>query len=232
MSTQKLLKTVFLKSLPVMGGYICLGIGFGVLLQKAGYGPLWAFVMSLTIYGGTMQYVGAALIASGADFLTAIITTLAVSARQLFYAVSMLPIYKGAGWKKPYLIFSLTDETYALTVDGSYPEGADEHLYRFLLSVFNQSYWIIGGIIGTIIGARLPFNTDGVDYSMTALFITVFVSQWAGARTHLPALCGLLCTLICLIIFGQDAFLIPSMVSITICLTLLRKQIEITEEKK
>ncbi len=212
-----------------MSGYIFLGIGFGVLLQKAGYGPLWAAVMSLTIYGGTMQYVGASLIATGADFITALITTFAVSARQLFYAVSMLPIYKGAGWKKPYLIFAVTDETYALTVDGSYPEGADEHLYRFLLSVFNHSYWIIGGILGNIIGAKLPFNTDGVDYSMTALFITVLVAQWTGRKNHIPAICGFFCTLICLLIFGQDAFLIPAMVSITICLTILRKKCENTE---
>ncbi|MBR6328201.1 MAG: AzlC family ABC transporter permease [Lachnospiraceae bacterium] len=226
MSTLQLLKKVLITTAPVMSGYIFLGIGFGVLLAKAGYGVPWAVLMCIVVYGGTMQYVGVSLIASSASIVSAAITTLAVNARHIFYGISMLPLYKGAGLKKPYLIFSLTDETYALTVDNLVPRGVDPHLFRFLVALFDHSYWIIGGALGALIGTKLSFNSTGIDFSMTALFITVFVKQWMTSHDHFPALTGLICTLGCLLIFGPENFLIPSMVSITLVLTLARKRIE------
>lgn len=228
----KTVKLAFLKSLPVMAGYIVLGIGFGILLRKAGYGVLWAFAMSTLIYGGSMQYVGVDLIAGGASIITTAITTFMVNARHLFYSISMLRVYKNSGKYKPYLIYSITDETYSLLCDGKTPEGTDPELYRFLVSLFDHSFWIIGGVLGNLLGAVLPFSSAGIEFSMTALFIAAFVEQWISSGDHIPAITGALSTLICLLIFGAENFLIPSMLLITFVLTLLRGRLEGKVEEK
>ncbi len=215
-------KEAFLKSIPVLAGYVVLGIGFGILMRNAGYGVLWAASMSIFIYAGSMQYVGIGLLTGGASILTAIFTTIMVNARHLFYSISMIDTYKDSGKYKPYLIFSLTDETYSLLCDGQVPGGVDPELYRFLLSFFDHCYWIIGTIIGNLLGAVLPFSTAGIEFSMTALFVASFTEQWLATKDHAPALTGLLCTLLCLIAFGKDHFLIPAMLLITLVLTLLR----------
>ena len=213
------------KSIPVMAGYIVLGFGFGILLQNAGYGVLWALAMSLLIYAGSMQYVGVGLLSGGASVLTAAVTTVMVNARHLFYSISMIDRYKDAGRGKPYLIFALTDETYSLLCDGSVPEGADADLYRFLVSMFNQSYWVLGSVLGNLLGSVLPFSTAGIEFSMTALFVASFVEQWLTADSHIPALTGLVSTLLCLLVFGPEGFLIPAMLLITFVLTLLRARL-------
>ena len=223
----------FIKSLPVMAGYIVLGIGFGILLRNAGYGVLWSFAMSLFIYAGTMQYVGVGLISGGASIITTAIATLMVNARHLFYSISMIDRYKGSGKYKPYLIFALTDEAYSLLSDGTVPEGIsqqnDVNLYRFLVSFFNQCYWVTGSVLGSLLGAVLPFSTEGIEFSMTALFIASFTEQWLKTRDHVPALTGLLGTLVCLIVFGPERFLIPAMLLITLVLTVLRNKREVSE---
>ena len=137
-------KQAFFKSIPVLAGYVVLGIGFGILMRNAGYDVLWAAAMSLLIYAGSMQYVGVSLLTGGASILTAAITTVMVNARHLFYSISMIEPYKDAGKYKPYMIFALTDETYSLLCDGKAPEGTDPRAYRFLVSAFNHSYWILG----------------------------------------------------------------------------------------
>ena len=220
--TINLIKTAFIKSLPVMAGYVVLAIGFGILMKEAGYGLFWSFLMSFTIYAGSMQYVAVSLLSSGASLISAALTTLMVNARHLFYGVSMIDKYKDAGKKKPYLIFALTDETYSLLCGDDYPEGEDKHWYSFFVSLFNQCYWVIGSIIGSILGSLITFNTAGIDFSMTALFVTVFVEQWLTAKNHLPAIAGLFCSIACLMIFGPDSFLIPTMISITIVLSLCK----------
>ena len=220
--TKNLIKTAFIKSLPVMAGYIVLGIGFGILLKKAGYGLFWAFLMSFAIYAGSMQYVTVSLLTSGASLISAALTALMVNARHLFYGISMIDKYKDAGKKKPYLIFALTDETYSLLCADDYPEGEDKHWYSFFVSLFDQCYWITGSLIGSILGSVITFNTAGIDFSMTALFVTVFVEQWLTTKNHLPAIAGLLCSIGCLLIFGADNFLIPTMIAITIVLSLCK----------
>ena len=226
----KTVKAAFVKSLPVMAGYIILGIGFGILAYNAGYGFLWALAMSLFIFAGSMQYVGVGLIAGGASVLTVILTTVMVNARHLFYSISMLRHYKNAGRYKPYLIFSLTDETYSLLCDGKVPEGTDPDRFRFLVSLFNQSYWVLGSVIGSLVSGILPFSTAGIEFSMTALFIASFTEQWITAKDHIPAVTGLLGTLLCLIVFGPDRFLIPAMLLITLLLTLFRNRISAGKE--
>lgn len=232
---RNLLKTALIKTLPVMSGYLVLGMGFGIISEKNGYGILWAVAMSVFIYAGSMQYVTVSLLVSGASLISAALTTLMVNARHLFYGISMIEKYKNTGKKKPYLIFALTDETYSLVCTGEYPEGEDPHKYWFLLSFMNQCYWVAGSLLGAFIGSAISFNTAGIDFAMTALFVTVFVEQWLSTKNHIPALTGLFASLICLSIFGQEHFLIPSMTVMLLVLSLGKKKIEkkdIEEGKK
>ena len=201
-----------------MVGYIVLGIGFGILLKKAGYGLFWSFLMSLTIYAGSMQYVAVSLLTAGASLLSVALTTLMVNARHLFYGISMIDKYEGAGKKKPYLIFSLTDETYSILCNEEPLDKQNWHTYSLFVSLFNQSYWILGCAIGSVLGTVVTFDTAGIEFSMTALFVTVFVEQWLTTKNHLPAVIGLACSIVCLILFGASSFLIPTMISITIVL--------------
>lgn len=224
---RKVVKVAFIKSLPVMAGYVVLGIGFGILLKKAGYGLFWAFLMSFTIYAGSMQYVAVSLLTSGASLLSAAVTTLMVNARHLFYGVSMIDKYKDAGAKKPYLIFALTDETYSLLCGEELPEGLDFHWYSFFVSLFDQCYWVLGSVLGSILGALIAFDTAGIEFSMTALFVTVFVEQWLTTKNHLPAIAGLACSIVCLLFFGAENFLIPTMIAITMVLYLCRDIMEV-----
>ncbi len=228
--SMKTVRDAFVRSLPVMAGYIVLGIGFGILLHAQGYGTLWAFSMSLFIYAGSMQYVGVSLIAGSVSILTCAMTTVMVNARHLFYSISMVDRYKDAGAKKPYLIFSLTDETYSLLCNWDIPEGDDPYTFSLLVSLFDQCYWITGSVIGAAIGGLLPFSTEGIEFSMTALFISTMVEQWLTSDNHVPALTGLISTLLCLMLFGADNFLIPSMLVITVVLTLARGRVEPAEQ--
>ncbi len=224
--SKQTIKQAFYTSIPVMAGYIVLGIGFGILLRNAGYGVIWAGAMSLFVYAGSMQYVGVGLLTGGASVLTTAVTTVMVNARHLFYSISMIGRYKDAGKYKPYMIFGLTDETYSLLCDGKVPEGVEPDRYRFLVTLFNHSYWVTGSILGSLLGAVLPFSTAGIEFSMTALFAASFTEQWLTTRDHIPALTGLLCTLLSLMVFGREHFLIPAMLLITLVLTLLRRREE------
>lgn len=215
--------TVFKDTLPVMTGYVFLGFGFGILLQQNGYGVLWSLAMSLFIYAGSMQYMAISLLSGGAGLLTAALTTLVVNARHLFYGISMVDAYKGAGKKKPYLIFALTDETYSLVSRNQVPEGISRHKYCFLVSLLNQSYWVTGSVLGSLAGSLLPINYEGIEFVLTALFVTIFVEQWISTRNHFPAIVGVAASALCLIVFGKDIFLIPSMCLIAAILIMAGK---------
>ncbi len=209
-----------------MAGYLVLGSGFGILMADKGYSFWWPALMSIVVYAGSLQYVGVNLLASMASPISTALMTIMVNARHIFYGISMLEKYKAMDKGKIYSIFALTDETYSLVCSTQIPEGVDEHGYYLCLSLMNQSYWVLGSLIGGLLGNYLNFNTDGIDFSMTALFIIMFVEQWESAKTHAPALCGLFATLVCLLIFGSDYFLIPSMLLIAIILMSFKKQIE------
>ena len=203
MNTQTI-RQAFYKSIPVLAGYVVIGMGFGILMRNAGYGTAWAAAMSIFMYAGSMQYVGVGLLTGGASVLTTAITTFMVNARHLFYSISMINTYKDAGKYKPFMIFALTDETYSLLCDGKVPAGVEPERYRFFVSFFNYCYWVAGSILGNLLGAVLPFSN------------------------HVPALTGLLCTLLSLAVFGRENFLIPAMLLITLALSLLRRDGEET----
>lgn len=224
MKRTSILKKAFPATLPVMAGYVVLGLGFGIIMRTKGYSVIWSFLMAALIYAGSMQYVAIDLLTGGASLLTTALTTLMVNARHLFYGVSMVDKYKGSGKKKPYLIFALTDETYSLVCgDIDLPEQ-DRHWYYFFVSCFNQIYWVTGCTLGALLGAVVPFSTEGIDFAMTALFVTVVVEQWLSTRDHTAALIGIAASVLCLAIFGADDFLIPTMLLITLALTLLRRR--------
>ncbi len=224
MTNRYIINKAFYKSIPVMAGYIVLGIGFGILLRNAGYGVIWAFAMSTFIYAGSMQYVGIGLLTGGASVITTIITTITVNARHLFYSISMVDKYKEAGKYKPYMIFALTDETYSLLCEDKSVNEEDINKYRFFVSLFNHCYWVTGSVLGSLLGSIIPFSTAGIEFSMTALFIASFTEQWIISKNHIPAISGIICTLICLITLGPDRFLIPSMLLITFVLTIIKKK--------
>lgn len=221
------IKQAFITSLPVMAGYIVLGIGFGILLSAKGYNFLWAILMSITMYAGSMQYVAVELLGNAASLLTAALMTITVNARHIFYGISMIKKYKELGWRKWYAIFGLTDETYSLMcVDRELPPDVDKKNYTFLVTLMNHCYWITGCTAGTLIGTAFDFNTAGVDFSMTALFVIIFVEQWEKAENHLPTLLGIGISLIFLMIFGADNFLIPTMLGISASLFIFRNKLE------
>ena len=226
------LKKAFLATIPVMAGYIVLGIGFGMLLQTRGYGVLWAFAMSFFIFAGSMQYVAIDLLTGGVSLLTAALTTLAVNARHLFYGLSMVDKYKAQKGvaKRHFLFWTLTDETYSLVCSEEPERSGNPSTYYFYVSIFDYSYWVLGSVIGSLLGEVLPFSTEGIDFSLTALFLTVFVEQWLTTKNHLAAIVGVVSSVLCLILFGSDKFLIPAMVLIAGSLILLRKKEGITNE--
>ena len=228
--SKDIMKKAFTATIPVMTGYLVLAIGFGILLKTKGYGLGWAIAMSGFIYAGSMQYLAIDLLSGGASLIATALTTFMVNARHLFYGISMVDRYKDTGRKKPYLIFALTDETYSLVCSEESVKGIEEPKeYYFLVSLFNQTYWVVGSVIGSLLGNIIPFNVEGIDFALTALFVTIFVEQWLTAKAYFPALTGLFVSAIFLETWGADKFLIPSMVMIVVLLLLNRKQMEGTE---
>lgn len=208
-----------------MAGYLVLGAGYGLLLQSKGYSFLWAILMSATIYAGSMQYVAADLLSSGASLVSAGLMTLMVNARHLFYGLSMLEKYRPVrGMKKAYLIHTLTDETYSLLCTARIPEDVEPERFYLWVSGLNQIYWVAGSALGGLLGRVLPFDTTGVDFAMTALFVVIFTEQWLSRKNHLPALVGLGVSALCLLLFGPEGFLIPAMAAIAALLMLLRRR--------
>lgn len=206
-------------TLPVLAGYLVLGFGFGLLMNSRGFSFWWSVSMSLFIYAGSMQYLAANLLTGGASLLTAALTTLLVNARHLFYGVSMLERY-GAVRRKPYLIFGLTDETYSLVCAGERKEDS----YYFRVTLLDHLYWVGGTALGALAGSFLHFNTEGIDFALTALFLTVALEQWLSGKDHVPALIGLGGSALCLALFGADSFLLPAMGVILLLLMLSRKR--------
>jgi len=217
------LKTVFLDTVPVMTGYLFLGISFGILLEETGYGLPWAFCMALFMYAGSAQFLTVGLLANHASILSSAVAIFLLNARHIFYGISLIDAYKGTGKKKPYLIFALTDETYSLVTQNQPPEGMKRHAYCFLVTLLDHIYWVTGCVIGSVAGNFIPISFEGIEFVLTALFVTLFVEQWLSNKNHFPAIVGVVSTVLCLVIFGKDIFLIPSMVLIAILLTTTRK---------
>lgn len=223
--TKRDVAAAFKTSLPIMVTFIVLGIGYGILMQKHGYGPVWSLLSGIIIFSGTVQFVSVTLLGSGSVIMAAL-TALMVSARHIFFSISMIGRYRSEGKRKWYLFYALCDETYAMLSKDDGPEGVNISAYRLMVTLFDQSAWVIGSFLGGWIGTMLSFDSTGIDFAMTALFTTVFIQQWIDSKCHIPAVLGLTATLACRILFGRDLFLIPAMVIIIAVLTVMRGRIE------
>ena len=218
-------RQAFIDTIPVLTGYLALGFGFGILLQASGF-PVWlAPVMSITMYAGAMQYVAVGLLSSGASLLTVGLTTILVNARHLFYGISLLDKFKSTGKRTPYLIFALTDETYSLLCrDNPEVPATEKKTYYFCICFFDHCYWITGCTLGAVTGSLLTFDSQGIDFVLTALFITIFVEQWQSMKKHYPALMGAAVTAASLVLFGKEHFMIPAMLVILLLLCLHKEK--------
>ena len=220
----KTLRIAFPHTIPVLTGYFFLGFAYGLLMHGAGY-PFWLAVLcSLVVYAGAAQYAAVPLLGVF-DPAGTFLLTLMLNARHIFYGLSMLEKYRNTGKIKSYLIFSLTDETYSILVSVQPPKGVDTRRFYLAVSALNQIYWVVATAAGALLGAAMPFDTTGVEFVMTALFVTLFVEQWLQTKQHRPALIGLGSSLICLWIFGQN-FIVPAMVLITVLLLSQQSRLE------
>ncbi len=222
----KALKAAFPHTIPVMLGYLFMGMAFGILLAAQGFAPWWSTLIAITIFCGSMQFVAIGLLCGAFDPLHAAFMTLLVNARHIFYGLSTIEMFRRMPKQRPYLIFSQTDETFSLHCSAKPPEGVDEGWFHFFLGLLDHLYWIAGCTIGAVAGMLITFDTTGIEFVMTALFVVIFVEQWQGVKQHLPALVGVGATLVCLVVFGSESFLIPAMLLIMGLLTLLRPRLE------
>jgi len=220
----------FKKTIPIIFGYLFLGIGFGIMLQEAGYNALWALFGSLFIYAGSMQYFMVPLLVTGASLLTVAIMTLLINSRHIFYGLGFIDRYRRMGWKYPYMVMSLTDETYVLLSTCKYPEGVDPDKAAFYISLFNHCWWISGSVLGVLIGTLIPFDLTGIDFCMTALFVILLINHIKQVKAFTPVIIGLISAILFLLIMGPDNFIMPSLCFTVLLLALLKGRIETVKE--
>ena len=221
----KAFRAAFPYTLPICVGFLFLGMSYGFLMGSYGFSFVYPMLMSLFIFAGSMEFVTANLLLMPTfQPLHAFLLTLMVNARHLFYGLSLLEKFRGLGWKKPYLIFGLCDETFSIHCAVTPPEDVDPGWFMFFTTVLNQSYWVAGATLGGMLGQVIHFNTQGIEFVMTALFVVMFLSQWEQNKDHRPALVGVGCTLLCLLVLGSDHFLLPAMALIILCFLFLRKK--------
>lgn len=214
MDKTQALKAAFPLTLPVMAGFSFLGIAYGILMASKGYGVLWAISMSTFVFAGSAQYLAVTFLTIPFHPLQALLLTLLVNSRHLFYGLSLLDKYRNAGRAKPYLIFGLCDETFSIVCSAEPPEGVDGTWFRFFVTALNHSYWIIGTAAGGLLGQVLPMNFMGLDFALTALFIVIFVNQWKSSPKHSPAVTGIVCAALCLAFFGPRMYMLPALAMI------------------
>ena len=223
------MKSAFPHTIPVMTGFAFLGIAYGILMSSRGYYWPWVLLTSSVVFAGALQFVGISLLTSVFDPFNTFLIALAVNARHLFYGISMLEKYAGTGKVKPYLIFGMCDETFSILCSTTPPPDVDKRAFMLSVTMLNQSYWVIGSVIGAMIGPLLAFNTHGIDFVMTAFFIVIFLNQWQAHKNHSPALIGLGAATASLIVFGAENFIIPAMILIVACLTIFRSKLSTGE---
>ena len=220
------LKAAFPHTIPIFAGFLFLGMTYGVYMRTSGFSFWYPMIMSVVIFGGSLEFVATSMLLAPFAPVQVFLTAVMIQARHLFYGISMLDKYKGTGWKKPYLIYAMCDETFSVNYTAEIPEGADRGWFYFFVSLLDEFYWFLGATLGGILGGLLRFNTEGLDFVMTAMFVVIFMDQWLKEKHHFSAWIGLIASVACLLIFGADNFLIPTMICILVALTALRKPVE------
>ena len=217
------LKYAFPKTIPVLAGFLFLGMSYGILMSTSGF-PVWmTALISTAVFAGSMQFVLINLLLGTFNPIEALAMTLMINARHIFYGISLLDKYKGLGFKKIYMIFGLTDESFSINCSAKVPDNVDKGKFMFFVTFLNQIYWIAGSVLGGLFGNFLFFSSEGIDFAMTAMFTIILLEQWLEKKNRIPVLCGLFMSLLCLVIFGKDRFIIPAMLLILAFLILLKK---------
>ena len=227
---KKAFRKAFPYTIPVLTGYLFIGIAFGVMYAEKGYSFLWAILMSLLVYAGSGQYLAVNFFVPGFSFLQVIFLTFMVNVRHIFYGISLLEKFNKMGMKRWYMIFGLTDETYSLLCTTNVPDDVEEDKFLFAISIMNQSYWVLGSAIGAIAGTVLPINSEGIDFAMTALFVVIFIEQWMEKKNRIPEIIGVIVAIVALMIFGASSFVLPAMLAIVALLFVGRKKLDKEDE--
>ncbi len=222
----KALKAAFPHTIPIFAGFWFLGLAYGIYMNVSGFSFWYPMLMSLTIFGGSLEFVAVSMLLSPFAPLQTFILALIIQARHIFYGISMLDRFKEVGWKKYYLIFGMCDETFSINYTAQIPDGIDKGWFMFFVTLLNHFYWFSGATIGGVVGSFLNFNTRGLNFVMTAMFVVIFMEQWMKEKKHYTALIGLLSAFICKMLFQANNFMIPTMFCIVAGLTLLKKPIE------
>ncbi len=240
------LKAAIPYTLPICVGFLFLGMSYGFLMRSKGFSFTYPMLMSFFIFAGSMEFVTVNLLLSAFNPMYAFFLALMVNARHLFYGISMLDKYRNTGWKKPYLIYGMCDESFTINCTITPPEGVDRTWFMLFVTLLNQIYWVTGATLGGLLGYVIHFNTKGIEFVMTALFVVMFMNQWEESKTdtskisfwfihltkrHMSAIAGLICTGLCLAVFGSDDFILPAMALIIVCFTLLQKKVESASPK-
>ena len=223
---KKALAAAFPHTIPIFAGFWFLGLTYGIYMNVSGFSFWYPMLMSLTIFAGSMEFVAVNLLLGAFHPLQAFVMTLMINARHLFYGISMLDKYKGMGWKKIYLIFGMCDESFSINYTAKIPEDVDRGWFMFFVTLLKQCYWFMGSTLGGIFGSFLRFDTEGLDFVMTAMFVVIFLEQWLKDKNHVSALLGIGISLLARIAFGSEGFMIPAMLGILGVLTLVRKPLE------
>ena len=216
----------FPKTIPIMTGFLFLGMSYGIYMKVSGFSFVYPLCMSLVIFGGSLEFVTVSMLLGSFAPVQTFLMALMIQARHLFYGIALLEKYRGTGWKKPYLIFGMCDESFSINCSVQVPENVDRGWFYFFVSLLNQSYWVCGATLGGILGSFISFNTEGLEFVMTAMFVVIFMEQWKKEKKHYTALIGVLASAGCLLLFGAESFLIPAMICILCFLTVFRKPIE------
>ena len=220
------LKCAFPHTIPIFAGFCFLGMTYGIYMKVSGFAFWYPMLMSLVIYGGSLEFVAVSMLLAPYAPVQCFLMALMIQARHLFYGIAMLDKFKGLGWKKPYLIFGMCDETFSINCTAEIPEDVDRGWFYFFVTLLNQIYWVLGATAGGLVGGLIRFNTEGLDFVMTAMFVVIFLEQWRKEKRHDSAAVGMAASVVCLAIFGADNFLIPTMVCILAVLTALRRPLE------
>lgn len=210
-------------TLPICVGFLFLGMSYGFLMRSKGFSFVYPMLMSLFIFAGSMEFVTVELLLSAFQPLHAFLLALMVNARHLFYGLSMLEKYRGCGWKKPYLIFGMCDESFSINCSVAPPPGVDRDWFMFFVTLLNHIYWVAGSTLGGLLGYAVSFDAKGIEFVMTALFVVIFLNQWKAAEGHVPALIGIGCSALCLLLFGSGGFMLPSMAAIVVVCLFAKK---------
>lgn len=226
----KALKCAFPHTIPIMTGFLFLGMSYGIYMHVSGFSFWYPMLMAMTIFAGSVEFVCVNFLLGAFDPLQAFIVTLILNARHIFYGISMLDRFKGMGWKKIYLIFGMCDETFSVNYTADIPQDVDPGWFMFFVTLLNQIYWVLGATLGGLFGPLITFNTEGLDFVMTAMFVVIFLEQYLKDKNHLNSYIGLGVSLLMLLFFGADNFMIPAIAGILICLSAARKRMEEKEE--